>query len=424
MTAAERNEDGRARADVAVPWFAGATGRRIGRWGTALLAVSIPLFALGGLGRGAVPADRVSLTLVVSAVVGVSLVWRSRAPLVVLAVALGGLVATTAAGSTAPWLMFAVEVAVVSAAATRPWTESAPAALVSAIVLFAIARESVEGPVTEPRALIVVAWTGLALAAGLVVRTQRAYVRALADRARRADETREQVARARVAEERVRIARELHDVVAHHIAVINLHAGLARAAQGRDAAVVDSSLGHVQDAASTVLAELGTVLRVLRAPEERDDTDGPRPVPGLAAIDELVATVAAAGLVVRRTTTGRPRPMDQASELTAFRVVQESLTNATRYGTGTADLMIEYGGSALRVTVVNPVVADGHRDPASAGSAGQGLTGMRERVEGCGGSLTAGPDGPRRFRVTALVPYALGPDQTEDAPGRGAGGLR
>ncbi len=286
--------------------------------------MSIPIFALGGLRSGAVPADRAGLTLVVSAVVGISLVWRSRAPLVVLAVALGGLVATAAAGSTAPWLMFAVEVAVVSAAATRPWTESAPAALVSAVVLFAIARETVEGPVTEPRALIVVAWTGLALAAGLVVRTQRAYVRALADRARRADETREQVARARVAEERVRIARELHDVVAHHIAVINLHAGLARAAQGRDAAVVDSSLGHVQDAAATVLAELGTVLRVLRSPEEPDDADGPRPAPGLAAIDDLVATVAEAGLVVRRTTTGRPRPMDQASELTAFRVARSA----------------------------------------------------------------------------------------------------
>ena len=145
-------------------------------------------------------------------------------------------------------MIVANEIAVFSVVCNRPRRVAALAALATAVVLIGVARTDSPGPMTEPRMLIVLVWTALAFALEVAVRTQRAYVEALAERARRADETREQEARARVAKERVRIARELHDVVAHHIAVINVHAGLARRAVGRDADVVDASLAHGQAA--------------------------------------------------------------------------------------------------------------------------------------------------------------------------------
>ncbi|MBC7551659.1 MAG: hypothetical protein H7269_12335 [Cellulomonas sp.] len=177
-------------------------------------------------------------------------------------------------------MIVASEIAVFSVACNRPRRVAALAALATAVVLIGVARTDSPGPMTEPRMLIVLVWTALAFSLGVAVRTQRAYVEALAERARRTDETREQEARARVAEERVRIARELHDVVAHHIAVINVHAGLA-----------------VQVAASTVLDELGAVLQVLRSSDSTEP--GTEPAPGLDRLDALLATFAAAGFAVR-----------------------------------------------------------------------------------------------------------------------------
>ena len=198
-------------------------------------------------------------------------------------------------------MIVAGEIAVFSVACNRPRRVAALAALATAVVLIGVARTDSPGSMTEPRMLIVLVWTALAFSLGVAVRTQRAYVEALAERSRRADETREQEARARVAEERVRIARELHDVVAHHIAVINVHAGLARRAVGRDADVVDASLAHAQVAASTVLDELGAVLQVLRSSDstEPGTEPGTEPAPGLDRLDALLATFAAAGFAVR-----------------------------------------------------------------------------------------------------------------------------
>ena len=256
-------------------------------------------------------------------------------------------------------------------------------------------------------------WTALAFALGVAVRTQRAYVSALAERARRADENREQEARTRVVEERVRIARELHDVVAHHIAVINVHAGLARRAIGRDAGTVDTSLGHVQEAARTVLDELGTVLRVLRSNDVAESASEPttQPTPGLERLDELLGTFAAAGLLVRKSATGRPRAMDPACDLAAFRIIQESLTNAAKHGAdGQAELTLTYEASGLTIEVSNLV----HKDPAGSSigvpaPAGHGLIGMRERAAACGGSLTARQDDRGVFGVVAVIPYRPAP---------------
>ncbi|MGV8967545.1 MAG: sensor histidine kinase [Cellulomonas sp.] len=392
-----------------LPWVVGPDGPGRGRLvGNLALACAIPVLTLGGVVRGDPPVALAVGIVALALIIGAGLFFRARWPLALLAVSLvGALASAPVPEATAPMIV-ASEIAVFTIACIRPRRVAAFAALVAAVVLFGVARTGSTGPMTEPRMLIVLVWTALAFALGVAVRTQRAYVDALAERARRADETREQEARARVAEERVRIARELHDVVAHHIAVINVHAGLARRAVGRDADVVDTSLAHVQSAASTVLAELGAVLEVLRSNDSSEP--GTEPAPGLDRLDALLATFAGTGFAVRTWATGRPRAMDRACDLAAFRIVQESLTNASKHGVGArADLRFTYARDALTIAVTNPIATEpdqfGSGTPAESGHLGHGLIGMRERAIASGGSMTAAPDGHGAFRLVAVIPY-------------------
>lgn len=372
--------------------------------GNYVVGAAIPVLTVAWVLANDLPTVTAVVTTVVSMLVGAALTVLARWPVAALAITLVGTVGVLVAYQGCPPLVAASEVAVFGVAVVRPRREAVVAAFVSGVALFGAVWADASGPMTEPRTLIVAVWTVLALAAGDAVRTQRAYVSALAERARRAQETSEQEARARVAEERVRIARELHDVVAHHIAVINVHAGLARRALGRDAATVESSLGHVQEAARTVLDELGAVLRVLRAGD--GEVPGNEPSPGMSRLDDLLATLSDAGFAVRTSTSGRPREMDPACGLAAFRIVQESLTNASKHGAGDqAELALVYGEDALTVTVRNPVRFDPTGESASSGTGGQGLIGMRERATSCGGSLTVRRDAEHGFRLSAVVPY-------------------
>jgi signal transduction histidine kinase len=232
-------------------------------------------------------------------------------------------------------------------------------------------------------------------------------VTSLAERADRAEETRDAVARARVTEERVRIARELHDVVAHHLAVINVHAGLAARSVRTAPDQAEGSLTHVQEAARTALDELGAVLRVLRADTADDGPDAEPPAPGLADLDALLRSFTAIGLAVRTSTTGRPLALDPACDLTAYRVVQEALTNAHKHGAGgTVLVRLDHGPDGLDLMVSNPATWP-PTVPATGGpGTGNGLLGMRERVESIGGRLAAGADRDGTFRVTAHIPAA------------------
>ena len=425
MTARAPDVDGQA----APPWLVARDEH-----GPSRLAVNIavgavvPLLAIVDVRHAGLGLVRGAGVVAIAVVMGVALRYRVRWPAGALAVTLVGVVGATFVGHASPPLMFACLVAVFTVAALLPRREAAIGALISAVVLLAVARTDLTGSMTEAKTLIVVVWTALFFALGLAVRAQRAYIWALAERARRADETREQEARTRVVEERVRIARELHDVVAHHIAVISVHAGLARRAIGRDAATVDSSLGHVQDAARTVLDELGAVLRVLRSEDAAGSTTATEPAPGLDRLESLLATLAGVGLVVHLSVTGRPRELDRGCDLAAFRIVQESLTNAAKHGASApAELSLSYGAAALTVTVVNlvrvdpvprPMVAVGSSAHAVQFDAvGHGLIGMRERATASGGSLSARPDGRGAFRVVAVIPYRPTiPDRPTEPP--------
>jgi len=373
-------------------------------------AASVPVLALAWVLDEQVPAGPALRIVAIAAITGVALRYRARWPLAVLLVGLLGVSAAFLGGLESPALGFGCEIAVFSVASLRPRRVAASAALVSAVVLFTAERAGFTGSMTAPGALIVVVWTALAYALGTIASTQRAYVLALAERAGRADEKREQEAHTRVVEERVRIARELHDVMAHHIAVINVHAGLARRAIGRDAGTVDTSLGHVQEAARTVLDELGAVLSVLRSTDMEESVSEPttQPVPGLERLSELLETFAAAGFNVRTRATGQMRDMDRTCDLAAFRIIQESLTNASKHGSsdGQAELTLTFAASGLAIEVINLV--QGHPPGSSTevrAPVGHGLIGMRERAVSCGGSLTAHQDDRGVFSVAAVIPH-------------------
>jgi signal transduction histidine kinase len=246
-------------------------------------------------------------------------------------------------------------------------------------------------------ALFLLAVSGAAAAVGVAVRSQRAALDAAEARARQAELTREEEAERRVTDERVRIARELHDIVAHHISVINVQAGVARHLLDSDPEQARTALGLVREASKTVLSEMGSVVGLLRTQEE----DAPmEPAPGLATLGALVEGLRRAGLQLGWQSIGRPYELPPIQDLTAYRVVQESLTNAVKYGDGTADLVIDHRPEGVVIDVRNPV---GNSGAASTGG-GHGLIGMRERVEAVHGRLVAGPGADGTFSVHAEIP--------------------
>ena len=242
-----------------------------------------------------------------------------------------------------------------------------------------------------------VTWCVLATVVGIAVRTQRRTVAAARERARQAEESRDEEARRRVSEERLRIARELHDVVAHHIAVITVQSGVAEHLLPSDPAAARAAIDEVRTAGREVLAEMGVLLGVLRAAGEEA---GREPVRGLADVDALVDSFRHAGLRVELRHEGERTTLAPLVDVTVYRVLEEALTNASRHGVdGSADVSIAQVGTTTVLEVRNRIVRAPDPD-----AVGHGLVGMRERVAAVGGVIEAGPDGAGRFRVRVEVP--------------------
>ncbi|MFH8764726.1 sensor histidine kinase [Streptomyces althioticus] len=225
--------------------------------------------------------------------------------------------------------------------------------------------------------------------------------------------TAEERARRTLLEERSRIARELHDVVAHHMSVISIQAQVAPHLVKDPPDELRENLAGIRQNAVEALTELRRVLDVLRsehpAPGERADA----PQPTLGRLEALVENTRAAGLTVTTEVTGDRRPLPPGVELSAYRIVQEALSNVLRHAPGaTAHVTLAYGPHALRVQVVN--TAPTREAPPSAG-ARHGLLGMRERAVMLGGTLTAGPWSGRGFRVEARLPVPA-PSVTDPLP--------
>jgi signal transduction histidine kinase len=200
-----------------------------------------------------------------------------------------------------------------------------------------------------------------------------------------------------VTAERTRMARELHDVIANHLSAAAIHATAALSVRTRDPAAVEQALKVIRENSVQGLAEMRQMIELLREGAGADEPTRVR----LAELDQLIAQARGAGLTVRVETTGDPRPLPVGVDLAAYRIVQESLTNALKHGTGRADVAVAYGTGTVTLTVENPI-----NGASAVPGAGAGLIGMRERAALLHGRFDAGVDGAR-WRVHAELPTAV-----------------
>ncbi|WP_233508503.1 sensor histidine kinase, partial [Spongiactinospora gelatinilytica] len=260
-------------------------------------------------------------------------------------------------------------------------------------------------------ACAVAGWLGAGLA-----RARRRHRRALEERGRLLERARAGAARAAVEAERARIARELHDIVSHNVSLMVVQASAAREVLSAHAAVpaeAMSALAAVEGAGRGALTELRHLLGLLAPAQDGDDDDAwddLSPQPGLGDLGPLADRIAFAGMPVEMRISGEPRPLPAGIEVTAYRIVQEALTNALKHGEGApAQVTIRFAGRFLRVEVVNggPSVLNGQAGtdaPARRDGAGRGLLGLRERVALYGGDLDARRRLGGGYRVRARIP--------------------
>src|SRR5215469_1288130 len=407
----------------------------------AVIAVAIAALGLiSGLGARAQHEHMPLAALPVLAAMGLVLYPRRRHPAVVLGAVTALVVTLVAMGATLGGSFLAVLCAAYSAAVygSRRLVIVVVAGAVAAILFVGIPQALGYGGTVQRVVPIptILAAAGAALF-GLLIRNQfsarNSQLAVMAERAEWAAEQRAQEARRATLAERLRIARELHDIVAHHVSVIVIQAQGAQRMVDRDPDRSRQAMVDVERTARTALEEMRRLLGLLRPADAADgangmgsaggaegadgvapgDAAGRQPPQGLADIETLVTSMAAAGLRVTLRTTGEPRPVPEDVGLTGYRIVQEALTNVLKHaGPAQAHVLLDYG-EQLEITVTD----DGRG--AAAGltgteppGAGRGTTGMRERVSMLGGQLTAGPQPGGGFRVHAAIPSPyLPPDQ-------------
>jgi len=385
---------------------ASVEARRLARWpavrdlAIALLALGLTLALLAGAHGAGRRLD--ALGGVLAAAASLPLVAHRRSPLAVF-------VATAAASAALNGLDYALgppfgpTIALFYVAAdnrTRARLDRTAAVVLGVFAAHLGATAAAgDGFPTTPILFGVVVWGG-AWIVGDHIRQRRERFAALVESARRSERELQRERRLAAAEERTRIARDLHDSAAHAINVILVQAGAARLLQKRDPEAAGQALSTVEDVARETIGEIDRLVRALRD----DGPDGPRetvePPAGLDALGSLLRRHRTAGLQVELAVHGTPRPLAPAPDQAAYRILQESLTNAARHGDGRADVEISYGDRELELTVSNRTSAG-----AAGATGGHGILGMRERAVLLGGTLDAAPrDGA--FRVHAVLPYS------------------
>ena len=326
------------------------------------------------------------------------LLWRKRYPVAVVFGTAAAAMVYLGAGYAYGPVFFTVVVACFSAVVTghRRAAWGAVAMLWAGHVLVAhwLYRwlpPSGDSAASWTQEAVIAAWVVAIMAVAELARTRREqWARERAERA--------QAARRRADEERLRIARELHDVLAHSISVINVQAGVGLALLDTDPEQARTALTTIKAASKEALGEVRQVLDTLRTPG-----DAPRaPAPGLERLPELVQQAAGAGLTVE--VEGEPPRLPPGTDLAAFRIVQEALTNVVRHsGSRHARVHVEHDTGALRLRIDD----DGPATGADAGGSGNGLAGMRERAAALGGTIEAGPRDGGGFRVLAVLPLKV-----------------
>jgi signal transduction histidine kinase len=370
---------------------------------------------------GSAAAHTPDSALILVVVAGLVLVVRNRWPRVVLAVSAGSVVVYSLLGYVngaavlLPVVALYTLATLLSARRALAW-----GVLITAVLMGATAAHNPFGPTGAGFWLL----PGLTVAAtlgGIAVASRRAYIASIQDRA-------EADARRTIDEERLRIARELHDVVAHTMATINVQAGAAAHVLRDRPDVAAEALATIKSVSKDGLRELRAILDVLRQADEADPT---RPTPGMGQLPGLIDRACRAGLETTLTVHGSSRRLPAAVDLAAYRIVQESLTNTIRHaGPATAAVTLTYADGEFLVEVTDTGLGGAGLDGAGLGgpdaSGGHGLIGMRERASSVGGSLAAGPQPDGGYRVMARMPAAgrAVPDPISgpgDGPGSGPG---
>jgi signal transduction histidine kinase len=372
--------------------------------GIAAVVFALSLAMLGARGNAEVDTrDLDPLGVLLAALASWPLVARRRAPLAVFVITATASAVLNGLGyAQGPPLGPTVALFFL---ALSPERTRAPKWLVGATVAALLvihagaAGIADEGFPTVPLLFGTLVWGG-AWVIGDRVGQRRSRIAELEEQVRRAEREAERERRLAAAEERTRIARDLHDSAGHAINVILVQAGAARLLGSKDPEKARDALETIEEVARETLGEIDQLVRALREddlPEERNGRVEP-PL-GLAALESLAERHRSAGLTVDVSTQGAPRPLPAGLDQAAYRILQEALTNAARHGNGRADVDVTFGPRSLELAVTNPIPLG--RAP---GAAGHGIVGMRERAALLGGTLETGSSAGL-FRVRAHLPY-------------------
>jgi signal transduction histidine kinase len=374
-----------------------------------LLVVTVIPLATRSLVAGQRPSDIWAYLLAVA--LCVPFVFHRRFPVAAITVACCALVLYAVGRYNAyPGLPIFVLVAGVSLHSTRRRALlAAGLAAVALSVAVWLQPERVATASTWVASLLAVA---VAWLWGENLRNRRARWAAMEERARRLEAEREERDRQAVTDERLRIARELHDVVAHSMSVIAVQSGVANHVIDSRPAQARQALATIEATSRSALVELRRLLGVLRQGD--DPVASLEPNPGMAEIGRLADQIRSAGVEVELKIEGEPGELPPGVDLSAFRIAQEGLTNVLKHGGGVARVLVRYSPGAVAVEIAD----DGRAgtDGAPAEGTGHGLIGMRERVAVFGGELTAGPVPGGGYRMSARLPYAAAAGAGEGQP--------
>lgn len=335
-------------------------------------------------------------TAAVALVAALPMVWRRRWPLGTSVAAIAALVVASAIDDRGLFGGQLVVLAAVLLFAVGAWSTRRgwAAAFIAALLALVIAGSLHDGNGVAAAAASAFALIGLPVAVGYATRTRRQYVAEVEARLAAAERDRDERARLAVADERQRLARELHDVVAHHVSLIGVQAGAARVALTRSPDAAAAALSAIELSSRAAVGELRQLLDVL-APMEGLAP----PQPDLHALPALVDRWRAAGIAIETHLRGDPAAVSPTVSLCCYRLVEEALTNVARHSSAAcASLRVDIGPT-LSIEVLDP----GPARPTSTRGTGRGLVGMRERVALCGGVLEIGPVADGSFRVAASM---------------------
>ena len=379
------------------------------RQGDALLAAALSAVLVAELSLGSNITGPEWVNYGFGLVMTVAVAWRRPWPVWALAVILSAALASTlldgdlTENALAPFLSVIVTSYAVGAYAPRPWMEFGLGVGVLGMVLTNLAGSGADD-IGEHLATVLLAILGPWFA-GRVAREWASRARDLEriNRALRAEQ--EQRSLLAVSDERARIARELHDVVAHSISVMVVQSEGAKRMMEKDPRRARAALEQVEGTGRAALVEMRRLLGVLR----KDDEDARRtPQPGAGSLDLLVDRAQEVGLDVRLAIDGARRELPAGVDVSVYRIIQEALTNSLKHaGKTRADVLVTYGDEAVELEVVDSGMANGHVPPtADPENPQHGLLGMRERVDLYGGELVTGPceDGRDGYRVWARIP--------------------